>query len=413
MKIKILTMGLAVGLTASLALAAINPLAPGLPGQLNAPAAPATWAVTAGRGYDAAATALAGNPASAMCVECHYTNPSVRAMGLTGTGDVFEGGTTYNVDRATMTGSHTVMASVGFTNSGGGFLGGASAGPRTGREYMKATTWSTGAYSKYGSGAAYATVTAPGSGDPDLICESCHNVLINSGNQLLVGTYDNQLDDTMCVNCHAAAATTQDYAGFHQNGNLPAFGSSAAQAAITGLVGRKKHHVLNKNTTAGWRDMVNTAAAGPYNPDSLATTSDSVMWAPSYTKELGTGAYNGWTYDSTVAEGSEYKFRNLVNVTGTGTLAQALAAGDIPTDGNATTPANSLLCVSCHRPHNAETSAGAFIFRNGTGSVVAPIYSAVTADGLTRQADVGNYTGTKVYGEYKNLCNGCHAGYGN
>jgi hypothetical protein len=73
------------------------------------------------------------------------------------------------------------------------------------------------------------------------------------------------------------------------------------------------------------------------------------------------------------------------------------------------------MCVSCHRPHNAETTAGAFILRRGTvADGFAAGNAANTADGgISRQSDVDTTYANKIYGEYVPLCKGCHQGYGN
>ncbi|MDF1554081.1 MAG: cytochrome c3 family protein, partial [Deferrisomatales bacterium] len=292
-------------------------------------------------------------------------------------------------------GSHTVMTALGSTNSGGGWTG-AAAGVRTGGQYMKITAWSTLAQSKYGDPAGY-TKDGPAADratDWDMLCESCHNVLVNAGDQLLVEAYTNASVDTLCVGCHGGTVG-ETYAGFHGNGNLKAFGTSISQATYTGLAGRKRHHVLNAET-------LDTVAPSPYDPDSDVATSDSVMWAPSYSKELGTGLYATWTEDATspIGEGAVFTFRNLVNVSGVGTLSTAAAAGDIPTG-------TELRCTSCHRPHNAITNAGAFILRSGNGAATFP--SGVGVTGMERQVD---NTSTAVYGEYTPICAGCHQGYG-
>lgn len=379
--------------------AAINPSAPGLPQNWN----------TNARGYRSGiAVGGATRPlsttdswAAVMCVECHEVNPSDKI-----TAPSFRSGG-YTPSRTADWGTHAVMNiwataatdAFGTTHSGGGFTGG-FAGARSAGEYEKVTAWTTSTgRSKYGNGTAYQSVLTAG----DMTCESCHNILVNLGNQLLLGEYSNTNVDTLCIACHGTGGAAETYAGFQANGNLKNFNGAS----------RKRHHVLNGET-------LNTAAGGPYNPDSDPATNDSIMWAAGYSKELGTGKFASWTYATTIADGAAFAFRNQVNVSGAGTLAGPMTAGDIASG-------TELRCTSCHRPHNADTGGGAFIFRRGDGTAqptgtpavsyvgdktFAPISTKTKQMGIRRQADAStDYVTSKVYGEYRPLCMGCHVGY--
>ncbi|TAL18688.1 hypothetical protein EPN96_00860 [bacterium] len=343
---------------------------------------------------------------SAMCVECHSRNPSDRITAPS----THAGGIA--ILPGTHQGSHTVAGpnAAGRSNSGGGWNPARVAG-----QYEKTTLWLPGAsagkgFSKYGThDAVYsdndllaaAAASVPG----DVTCESCHNILVNRGDQLLLGAYADgpssaavgaeagaRNGDQICVACHGKGAET--YAAFHANGNMRNFNNTAM----------KRHHILSDGAAAMVDDLVN---AVNYDPDVNAATNDSVMWAPNFSYEQGNvGTYNAWVYTNTVASNNTvpYIFRDRWNVTGAGTLAAAIATGDIPTT-------TEVMCVSCHRPHNAETTTGAFVLRRGTLATAFPAGGAAT--GIQRQSEFDNTFATKLYVEYVPLCKGCHTGYGN
>lgn len=385
----------AVALLAMPAVAGINPCDPGLPqawdSTLYGVTIGAAVAATDCTGTQPTRLSVVNSYSSAFCVECHGRNPSDKITTPSGV----PGGTKGTHDM----GSHYVIAAAGDTNSGGGYSGSFGDAARTGGEYEKTTLWApidaTGAVqatkglSKYGDPAAIdgvaniITSASTGSVVGDMVCESCHNILVNNGDQLLLDTYTNNDDDQICVNCHAAGDAEADgvdatYANFHANGNLKNFNDTL----------RKRHHVLSGDT-------LDFTAPGPYNPDDDIITQDSVMWAPSYSRELGTGKYDTWVISGTpIADDTVVGFRGLVNVSGVGT--QATAAGADQATGT------NLMCNSCHRPHNAVTNAGAHILR-GYGN-----YTSTNLDGLARNSDM---VSGKVFGEYAGLCRDCHAGY--
>lgn len=412
------------------AFSAINPVSPGLPGEVVA----TSWTMTAAQGYGAVATtaALPGlttndSKGSAMCVECHSVNPSYHVLGANATYSAYTGparGGSYAVDTtAANTGSHFVMnvlgtptgtALVGSTNSGGGFLGGFSNAARaTGGAYMMKVAWpantaGTAPVSKYNQGTGLLSLPATGGtanvnfgSAADIICESCHNVLANNGSRLLLGSYADATNDDICVRCHSgngsASGVAAGYEAFHANDNL---------AAFAGTTVRKRHHVLTGNTF------------GFYG----ATGISSLMWAPTFSDKVaagwcGAGAYTNQSTVTTLTASTVVNFRNECSVSGVGARAAALAAGDI---NAAAATGGNIRCVNCHRPHNAMASSGAFIFRTGTGSDFSGggrqgnsrAASGTLGYGLRRQVDVGDWSTAKAYNEYAVLCNGCHQGYG-
>jgi hypothetical protein len=364
---------------------------------------------------------LNGNPGSAMCVECHTVNPSDRIL------QVSQGGTGLTVDTTVANrGTHAVMnqqsgasnAPWGVTNSGGGFIGGFGNAPRDGGQYYRRGTTGTGANwaslatSKFqGTAANLNTVLEGGTGfavaTSDLICESCHNLVVNTANSvpdndLLVGYYRDNQDDRLCTGCHAQDETATGRQGFHTNDELPAFAGTTA---------RKRHHVMTGDT------LTNTYYG--------ATGVSSTMWAPS-ASDLLLQAWCASPYSTQTAPtaldlttGAAILFRNACNVAGQGSRAfgSVAALGDITPTAN-----NAINCSNCHRPHNARSTAGGFILRQGdtskgdfAGNVGAGKFAGQTNAsiyyGLRRQSDVGDYQAAKVYQEYRPLCAGCHYGY--
>ncbi|MHB8765124.1 MAG: hypothetical protein ACYDA8_12435 [Deferrisomatales bacterium] len=409
-RLKILLAGAAV-VTSGVALAAINPATPGLP---------QGWNMTGTQGYGstAAVQVLPGNPGSAMCVECHSANPSAH-ISAPSKSNGYTASRTNNLDW----GSHTIMNTLAmtnrtdpraYTNSGGGFTGGFGTQPRDNGAYMRSGVWSmtggSGGVSKYnisndagGKVISVLGTALPGTigwANADMVCESCHNVLMNRGNQLFLGDYADNGTDVLCVGCHAAGPAKGSegttYEAFHANGNMQNFNKTRL----------KRHHVLTADTLA----------TAYYDPDGNAQTNDAIMWAPNFSDRLGTGTYATFAMDTPLAAGASIAWRGKNNVSGVGTRSAALGAGDIR-EVNGTT----VTCANCHRPHNARSEAGAFVLRTGNAAAFPnPSTGANNAAsgtkgyGLRRQADVGDHSavGSKVYGEYAPLCQGCHIGYG-
>lgn len=394
-KLSVLLAGAAVSLAAT-AFAGVNPLDPGLPQNWTTTTYTTNFVVGDASGAlpaeDLGRLNTLNSFASAFCVECHTRNPSalIPAPSMNST-----------YDPSADLGSHAVADVVAETNTGGGFAGGSTVDntgtaqtmPRIAGEYEKTTTWAPNGQTGYGL-SKYGDPTPTHTRDSqttagDMICESCHNVLVNNGNQLTLLTYEDDgasgalVGDAICVGCHTAGETNAadvigTYSDFHNNDNLSAF-------LIGNPAGMKRHHVLDGDTLA----------TAEYDPDTDPDTNDSLMWAPSYTRELSGGL---------VAAGAAFDFGKGVSSSGQGALSTPLAAGDIATG-------TSLQCVSCHRPHNAVTTAGAFILRTGDGTAFPGAAGAVPTTGLERQSDTGSHATAKVYGEYRALCNGCHTGY--
>lgn len=393
------TLSGALILTAGISLAAMSTTNPGLP---------QNWAITSARGYGAQ-TGINGNPASAMCVECHSVNPSGKIADIEQNGAI----TIANTANANW-GSHFVMNAVagGGTNPWGTTKTGGAA--NTTGKYERVAQWvdANGGYSKYGSTNSLATVAQGSRGE--MICESCHSLTENfpntastADNDLLLAPYQDNVNDAICLGCHVATGTgAGTYAGFHTGDNLVAFDGTRT----------KRHHVLTND--------VLSVAATHYGTQGT----DSLMWAPKASTRLAAtwcttkysttpGAY-ALNVDLDAGTTPAIAFRGACNVGGQGTRAVATigvtgagnAAGDI-VPVNATT----VNCSNCHRPHNAKASAGAMLFRTGAGGdfvgkVSGNFSSSVAADveyGIRRSSDVGGRT----FQDYLPLCVGCHLGY--
>lgn len=143
---------------------------------------PMSWQPTAARGYGTV-NSVDGNPASAMCVECHTANPSATIAYTLPTGDL---------DKTMHAGSHFVVNRLdGKDNLTAVFAA----------EYKG--NWSSGRPSKYGvlSGAIISTQTA--GQDGEVICETCHNIIKNKGQSLLLEDFSQTTgDSTLCEVCH-------------------------------------------------------------------------------------------------------------------------------------------------------------------------------------------------------------------
>jgi len=147
-----LTLLLALIASASGATAGMNPVSLGFP----------RVTTVFGGAYD-------NNSYSAVCVACHTRNPGARTPNAAGLG------------------SHFIFGGTGLLTG------------NTGVERL--TAWSTGGLSRYGKTGDNVNVVGT---TGEMICESCHNMLLNTGvNKLLAN--DNQTTDpsALCEGCHA------------------------------------------------------------------------------------------------------------------------------------------------------------------------------------------------------------------
>lgn len=265
-----ITVALALIIVAGVATAGMNPARSGLP----------RVTTVFGGSYD-------NNNYSAVCVVCHTRNPSARTSDTTGLG------------------SHFIFG-------GAGLLTG-----NTGAE--KLTAWSgtggSGGLSRYGKTGDNVNVTGV---TGEMICESCHNMLRNTGvNKLLANDNETTDPSALCEGCHARTGPG--------------------------------HHLM-------------TGETGTIPPVHALSTADDIF------------------------------VRN-----------SPLAGSEV------TYPAsNAINCRSCHKPHDAQTQAGARILKRGyrTGDNAAVQGDGVT--GMERTTENSINPGTPIVKDFEPLCNACH-----
>lgn len=115
------------------------------------------------------------NNFSVICMDCHNRNPSL----------------------------HTPLDNTGL---GTHFVYGGAA-KRTGNTgWEKITAWTSGGFSRYGNFSTLKSVTGLAG---EMICESCHNMVINTGDKKLL-TSDNVTTDpsALCEGCHGETASS-------------------------------------------------------------------------------------------------------------------------------------------------------------------------------------------------------------
>lgn len=223
------------------------------------------------------------NSYSALCVACHTRNPSARTVATAGLG------------------SHFIFG-------GAGLLTG-----NTGVERL--TAWPvTGGLSRYGKTGDNVNVVGVAG---EMICESCHNMLRNTGvNKLLAA--DNAATDpsALCEGCHARTG-----AG---------------------------HHIL--------------------------------------TGEAGT------LYGGALSNADSYSVRNT-----------PLAGSEVTYPGP-----NAINCRSCHKPHDAQTQAGARILKRGYRTTDNAAVQGDGVNGMERTTENSINPGTPIVKDFEPLCNSCH-----
>lgn len=288
----------------------VNPADPGLPRVVL------MWGTT----FD-------GRHGSSLCVACHTENPSARIPGPT----VLPVGDTEPLYR----GSHFMRNRLDGIDR---FTAPAKAQPVPGG-WEKVTAWATGGLSKYAVGTT-SVIGAPG----ELICESCHNLVMNAGSKQLLDSWNRTTGAVLlCGGCHAGVTGSQ-------------------------------HHPLgavNITDRGGVRNL-------PIDQANNYVKTDGVRYFP---------------------------------------------------------PPNTVTCVSCHKPHDAQTATGARVLRRGAsqvtsvssvfekavnvlyydnapvtglrGQVIARKPAAVVAvTGLHRQGDMDDARPLVVNGDP--LCDACH-----
>ena len=338
-------------------------------------------------------TTLVGNNGfSSMCVDCHGRNP-------------LSGSTTY--------GSHFVSLSpaAASTNSGGGWdctAGGLSqSGPRKNGAYFKINQWPSGGYSKYGDAStdnSYSTssignytgivvdnASASTYATREIICESCHNILVNAagGNNLLA---------TPVLQSAAAAEATSGIPNLCVGCHGDMYSVNAANTNIGGTHATKYADARNTNEVAGGKKGVNSVHyinGVLYNMNHHVTTGDSVD---------NTTVGVGLTWRDTLSIDPKAL---LVPVSST---PAGLTRGQMPQlatwlDGKVKPP-TAVDCLNCHtHGHGGSQYTGASILRDTTQLTAAVPAESAIDKGVAR---IGEYSRKWMDINDVPYCNDCH-----
>lgn len=335
---------------------------------------------------------VGNNGFSSMCVDCHGRNP-------------VSGATTY--------GSHFVATgpAAASTNSGGGWdntgVGGMNAaGKRANGAYFKINRWPSGGYSKYGdtttdnsystniignyTGIVVDNTTASTYATREIICESCHNILINAagGNNLLAAPV---AQNVAAAEDPAAAVIPNLCVGCH--GDM--YQSNAANNTIGGTHATKYNSVRNANEVSGGRKGVNSVHyinGVLYAMNHHVTTGDSVD---------NTTVGVGLTWRDTLSIDPSALLVPVSNATGRGQMPQL----GTWLDGKSKPP-TAIDCLNCHtHGHNGSQYTAASILRD-TSALLAAVPTEAAADkGLSR---IGENTRKWLELNDFNYCNDCH-----
>jgi len=376
---KILALGLGgLAMGVGIAFAGMNPNNAGLPTVL-----PSTMPAD---GYLTTLAAIDNNRGSAMCVDCHGRNPSRHITGAA----------------STRLGSHIVTKNFADTGSSGGYPGDGGKAGTNGR-YLHRGTWSRTAIdntqastlgvSKYGrvtAGVVQANYEPAAGATVDntyqMICESCHNIVRNTGDNKLLAVAGANWDNVtvngsfLCIGCHGDMSD-----GI--NNEPPYFKASGAQDHHVNAVTQALVTEFYKGTGASSRTM---------NIIDNAYYTAARMWA------VQPGQLSGLTRAYGFLPAADPGIRPAPI-----TVTNGLAVGT-----------NAVLhCNSCHRPHNAVSETGALIIQSGNGTFTFGVLpapagtAAADADGvMRRQRDQGNPRtfSNKLIQDDQGLCNGCH-----
>jgi hypothetical protein len=289
---------------------------------------------------------------SALCVECHTVNPSAHTAAPA---------TMPSGDNETMhRGSHFVR----------NYLDGAyyATNQAVAATVEKIDAWDTAGnngdgLSRYG--AAGGTASSTGS-IGEMICESCHNALVNNGQNLLLGSYDEAKGDAgLCEACHAAQARAQSIQSDPSPDHHPTSGNfvggdTGASPCDTGL------HLLNPDNTTrlNLRPTDETGGVG------FATDTSPV-------KEMSCASCHT-PHDALTATGARVLRRGASKSTD-----------------------SAIKDKSCNVAYVTGTPAGGVkgvvLVRKPTGAV---------ATGLHRQLDMED--GDRLVSNYDPLCQSCH-----
>jgi len=345
--------------------------------------------------YVLTAAGVPGKQASVMCVACHTRNPGAR--------DAYRSANGFNY-----TGSHFVTRTFADTSKGGGYSDGSSGKTRLDRQaagtaiYMADNTSgnitvANGWYGlpKYGwlnSGVPDNTTTPRTATNPQMICESCHNITKNIGPaKLLASAFANGAATSgggkgtqvpnLCIGCHA-----------DMDANVNA--EWQYHPLTTGTWGGTQHH-RNTPGTALYFGSATQIASGTHDMGRIDPTY--------YNQNIGGNIYQMWA-----AGPGGLTAGRAIDFTSNPQRVKPMA------DNNQIQPsAATLLCTNCHRAHNADGTAGATILMRGTmafttamGTGTAPSDAATAHYGVRRMEDKGGRG--SAFSSTNPLCLACH-----
>jgi len=362
--------------------------------------------------YNLTVANVPGQQASVMCVACHSRNPGSRDLYRTTNGFGYMG-------------SHfvTQFFSANETSKGGGYSDGSGVKARGSRSaaasaiYMADNTSGNltvgnGWYGvpKYGVNAGvpdntYAPRTAT---NPQMICESCHNIVRNIGPAKLLaygmangtttsgtaGSAKGSQVPVLCIGCHGDMNAAIN-AEWQLHPIQPSGETWVGTQHHRNTAGTTPPPYLGSASPATTNDMAQVLAADygvPPLSGQVINGGSNQMWAAGR-GQLGTAAYPD----------------HALNFAATGNTRMKPMADNNQIQPNAAT---QLLCTNCHRAHNADSSAGATILMRGsdtataigTGTVASSVATAYY--GLNRMNDKGGRGA--AFNSTNPLCLACH-----
>ncbi len=227
------------------------------------------------------------------------------------------------------------------------------------------------------------------------------------------GTYDNDAYSAMCVACHGKSPSANPGATPLDNGSHFIFGGS-------GLATDPAKYSLEKITvwpTNGFSkygrpgaSVNNVGESGEMICESCHSmkhntgrgkllAADNTTIDPSALCE-GCHARTGAGHHIMTGETSSVTGRPLSTLESVSLRAAPVAQSEATYPG-----ANAVNCRSCHKPHDAQTQAGARVLKRGSRDTDGGAVAGTGVTGLERTVDNG---GNRVVTDFEPLCNGCH-----
>ncbi len=227
------------------------------------------------------------------------------------------------------------------------------------------------------------------------------------------GAYDNGNYSAMCVACHTRSPSANPAVTTLDNGSHFIFGGAGLSTdsskyslellTVWPSGGRSKYGRPGANTnnvgTAGemicesCHSMKYNAGKGKLLVLDNATSDPSALCEGCHSR---TGPWHHvMTGEMSSLDGQPLS-----------TLESLFVRASPVAQSEATYPAaNAINCRSCHKPHDAQTRAGARILKRGYRDTDGGPVSGTGVTGLERSVDNG---GNRVVTDFEPLCNGCH-----